>query len=302
VSAINTAKDNDVMRSDVSVTPSDVTFPPGPGGTNDRVRVDVFRTADRTNPVATLIGPIFGIPSVNVRATATAEAAPANAMSCVKPFTIPDRWTEVGSPGWDPGDSFDRYASDGSVLPNADVYGGPGSGFNATRDKGTVLTIRAGTGNEIEPSFYYSWAMPGGSGGDWYRDNIDHCNTSVVHIDDPITAEPGNMVGPTNQGVDDLIALDPDAYYDSTNKRVVSSMHPSPRVIAIPLFDPDYYQLGKVNGRTADLKVSNWLGFFLVGRSGNNVTGIITPITGIYDQNAGPAPSGIFPKVIRLVE
>src|SRR5688500_8411158 len=49
LSAINTAKENDVMRGDVSVLPSDVTFP-----TIDRVRVAVFRTSDRSNPVAAL--------------------------------------------------------------------------------------------------------------------------------------------------------------------------------------------------------------------------------------------------------
>ena len=110
------------------------------------------------------------------------------------------------------------------------------------------------------------------------------------------------MDGPTQQGVDELIALDPNAYWDDSTRRVVSTMHPSPRVVAIPLFDPDYYQLGKVNGRPADLKVSNWLGFFLLSRSNNSVTGIVTPITGIYDSSAGPSPPGIFPKVIRLVE
>ena len=297
-SAINTSKGNDVMRNDVSVVPSDVTFP-----TTDRVKVNVFRTADRTNPVATLIGPIFGVPSVNVWASATAEASAANAMSCVKPFTIPDKWTEHQTPGWDPSDTFDRYLSDGSVQMNPDVYGGPGSGYDATDDKGTLLVLHAGSpGDAINPSFYYSWAMPGGTGGSWYSENIALCNTTVTHLGTPITAEPGSMVGPTNQGVDDLIALDPGAYWDTSTRRVVSSMRPSPRIIAIPLFDPDFYQNGKVNGRPADLKVSNWMGFFLVGRSGSEVYGRITPITGIYDSSAGPAPPGIFPKVIRLVE
>jgi hypothetical protein len=298
LSAINTAKENDVMRGDVSVLPSDVTFP-----AIDRVRVAVFRTADRSNPVAALIGPIFGIPTVNVAANATAEAAPANAMSCVKPFTIPDRWEEHGNPGWDPGDTFDRYdAHSGEVIENADVYHGSGSGYDSTEDRGLYLTIRAGTGDQIESSMYYSWMMPGGSGGDWYRGNIAQCNNWVSHINDQIIQEPGNMVGPTEQGVDDLLAMDPNAYWDSSTRRVVSTMHPSPRVIAIPLFDPDFYQLGKVSGRPADLKVSNWLGFFLLSRNGNGVTGIVTPITGIYDASAGPAPPGIFPKVIRLVE
>ena len=95
MSAMNTAKENDVMRIDVSVEPEDVTFPLSPDGYDNRVHVNVFRTADRNNPVAALIGPIFGIPTVNIGAQATAEASPANAMTCVKPFTIPDRWTET---------------------------------------------------------------------------------------------------------------------------------------------------------------------------------------------------------------
>jgi hypothetical protein len=298
LSAINTAKENDVMRGDVSVLPADVTFP-----TIDRVRVAVFRTSDRSNPVAALIGPIFGIPTVNVAANATAEASPANAMSCVKPFTIPDKWEERGNPGWDPGDTFDRYdRHTGEVIPDADVYHGSGSGYDPIHDKGMRLTIRAGTGDNIESTMYYSWSMPGGSGGDWYRENISSCNDTLVYLNQPIIQEPGAMDGPTQQGVDDLIALDPNAYWDDSTKRVVSTMRPSPRVIAIPLFDPDFYQFGKVNGRPADLKVSNWLGFFLLSRDNNSVTGVVTPITGIYDSSAGPAPPGIFPKVIRLVE
>jgi hypothetical protein len=302
-SAISTSHENDVIHSDVSVIGSDVTFPAGTGGRFDRVHVNVFRTSDRNNPVASLIGPLFGVPTANVSAAATAEAALANAMSCVKPFTIPDRWQENQTPGWDPGDTFDRYDDHtGVVIPNADVYSLGSTSYDAERDKGMLLTIRAGTGNEINPSFYYSWAMPGGSGGNWYRDNIAGCNGTVTHIGDDITPEPGNMVGPTNQGIDDLLALDPGAYWDGVHNRVVSTMHPSPRVFPIPLFDPDFYQNGKVNGRPADLKVSNWLGFFLVGRTGNDVYGRITPITGIFDGNAGPAPDGVFPRVIRLVE
>ena len=42
-----------------------------PDGYNNRVHVNVFRTADRNNPVA-LIGPIFGVPTVNIGAQATA--------------------------------------------------------------------------------------------------------------------------------------------------------------------------------------------------------------------------------------
>lgn len=306
--AIGTATNtnNRVMGYSASVTPADVTFPNDLNGQPTRVRVNVFRDAGRGNPVTTLMGVYFGVQTVNITAAATAEASPANAQVCVKPFIIPDKWTEMQTPVWDPDDTFEMYDNKGDLLANPDVYvpaDQPGyTGYDAIRDKGTLLTIRAGTGNNIEPTMYYSWKMPGDIGGDFYRENISGCNMSVVHWGDLVIQEPGDMMGPTNQGIDDLIAKDPGAYWDTVNNKVVSSMNPSPRIAPIPLFDPVYYATGKANGRNADFKVANWIGFFVDRRQGNNVYGYITPITGIYDGNAGPAPPGIFPKVIRLVE
>ncbi|HEY3158692.1 MAG TPA: pilus assembly protein TadG-related protein [Vicinamibacterales bacterium] len=304
-SAVNTALANSVIGASPSATPADVTFPAGPTG-NNRVRINVFRTGERSNAVPTLIGPLFGVPTVNIDATATAEASPANAMTCVKPFAIPDKWIENKNPPWTTGSTFDRYDNKGNVLPNADVYIPAGqagySGYNPTRDKGTLLTLRAGTGNNIEPSMYYSWAMPTNTGADDYDLNISGCNTTVVHWGDSMTQEPGDMTGPTNQGIDDLIAKDPNAYWDTAKNEVHTSMNPSPRVFPIPLYDPDYYQSGKVNGRNATLKVANWIGFFVVTRDGNQIIGRITPILGVIDNNAGPAPTGVFPMAIRLVQ
>lgn len=307
-SAINTALANTVMANTVSVQPADVTFPLGPDGQANRVRVNVFRVSNRSNPVATFIGPIFGVPTVDISATATAEASLANAQSCVKPFTIPDRWQE-NSDGttWTTNSTYDLYDQHGNPLPDADRYipaDQPGyTGYDAVRDKGMSLTIRAGTGNNVAPSFYWSWAMPGGTGGDFYRDNIANCNNTVMHFGDPMTQEPGNMVGPTNQGIDDLIAQDPGAeWVGGIGGSVSSTMHPSPRVFPIPLYDPDYYETGIQQGRVATLRMANWIGFFVERRSGNNVYGRITPISGLVDGGAGPAPAGAFPKVIRLVQ
>ena len=305
-SAINTARANAVMREIVSVEAEDVTFPVAPGGESNRVRVDVHRTAARANSVATLIGPLFGVPTVDIAATATAEAAPANAMTCVKPFTIPDRWIENSDPPWTVDSTFDRYDNKGNLLPNADVYIPPGvagyAGYQAMPDRGMPLMLRAGVGNNIEPTFYWSWKMPGEIGGDFYRDNIANCNQSVFTYGDPMTQEPGNMMGPTLQGIDDLIAKDPDAFWDAGTNRVVSDMHPSPRVFPIPLYDPEFYAAGKANGRNASLRMANWLGFFVESRNGNNVFGRITPILGTIDKDAGPAPAGAFPRAIRLVQ
>ena len=90
-------------------------------------------------------------------------------MTCVKPFTIPDKWTEKQTPPWDPNDTFDVFDNKGKPLANPDIYipaGQPGyTGYNAERDKGTLLMIRAGTGNKITPSFYFSLAIGGITGG-----------------------------------------------------------------------------------------------------------------------------------------
>ena len=304
-SAVNTSVANKVIGSAPSTTTADVSFPIGPTGSN-RVKVNTFRSAPRSNAVPTLMGTLFGVPTVDISATATAEASPANAETCVKPFTIPDRWVENTNPPWTVNSTFDRYDNKGRVIANADVYIPPGQpgyvGYDSTRDKGLELTIRAGTGTNIDPSMYFSWAMPSSTGADDYRGNISGCNTTLVHFGDPETQEPGNMVGPTNQGIDDLIAQDPTAYWDTSLNQVRTTLNPSPRVFPIPLFDPDYYQSGKVNGRNATLRVANWIGFFVESRSGNNVIGRITPILGVIDNSAGPAPTGTFPVAIRLVQ
>ncbi len=309
--AINTAKANKVIAGTVSVTAADVTFLNDPSGKPTRVKVDVYRTAARSNAIPTLMGRLFGVQQVDIGATATAEASPANAETCVKPFTIPDRWIENRNPIWTTSSTFDRYygsgPNKGQVMPNADAYPTASqpnyNGYSISRDIGLPLTIRAGTGNNIEPSMYFSWAMPSSIGADDYRGNISGCNTTITKPGDLMIQEPGNMVGPTTQGIDDLLAKDPGAYWDTFCTCVKgSAFGTSPRVFPIPLYDPDFYQSGKVNGRNATLKVANWMGFFLVGRNGNDVLGRITPILGIIDDNAGPPPDGSFPRAIRLVQ
>ena len=305
--AMVAARANQVIGAQVDVKPADVTFPLGPTGVNNRVKVQVFRTEGRGNPVGTLMGRFFGVTEVDIRAEATGEASPANAMTCVKPFTIPDKWIERQTPPWDPDDTFETHDRHGNPLPNPDVYypatdAARYTGYKADRDKGTEMMIRAGTGNDIMPSFYFSYAIGGESGGSEYRWNIANCNTTLMGFGDLLLMEPGNMVGPTMDGIDDLIAKDPGAYWDDYNDRPVSTKSPSPRVVAIPLYDPNYYETGKLNGRTADLKVANYMGFFITGRSGNNVYGRITPVSGLVTGNGGPAPAAAFPMAIRLVE
>src|SRR5438046_2356177 len=80
------------------------------------------------------------------------------------------------TPPWDPNDTFEMYDNHGNLMPDRDVYfparncltcrDNTGyTGYTVARDKGTQLVLRAGTGTNINPSFYYSWKMPGDTGG-----------------------------------------------------------------------------------------------------------------------------------------
>ena len=320
-SAVSTALTNAVMRQNVSVTPGDIDFPVGPTGLNNRVRARVYRDAAHSNPLQTLMGGFFGVSQVDVWASATAEASPANVVTCVKPFFIPDKWEERNptTTTFDPLTSqFDMFDNHGVELSPEDYYNGnldsPGyTGYNNDRDKGTLLILRAGTGNNIEPTMYFSWNMPGNTsgviGGDWYRDNIAGCNQFKIPIPGGtvppflMIQEPGAMAGPTLQGVQDLYDQDPTATWDTGCNCPISRFgHHSPRIFPIPVYDPVYYAEGKANGRNADFKLANIIGIFLTQRpDSNQIYARITPILGSID-NTSPIPGGSFATAIRLVQ
>jgi hypothetical protein len=145
--------------------------------------------------------------------------------------------------------------------------------------------------------------MPGGEiGGDYYRENIYDCNTAIFTAGVEMIQEPGNKVGETNQGIDELKLKDPNAEWDATRNKVISEFNPSPRIFPIPLYDPDFLQDNITHGRNASLKMVGWVPFFLEDRDGNNVTGYVTKMVGTIDQNAGPAPAGSLIYAIRLVQ
>ena len=253
--AIDTARTNLVIGEQVSVTPADVTFPfNSVTGQSDQVQVTVYRTTARSNPLSTIIASFFGIDTVDVAATATATAAPADAATCVLPFTIPDKWTERGCGGvscpWSVNETFDMYEKQGQnqnagpPLLRPDVYVPPGSrdatGYNPSTDKGLRLVLKNNNQNRVAPSMYNAWAIPGGTGADYYRENIADCNSRVVAIGDLLMPENGNMTGPTQQGTDDLMASDPNAHWDDGCNCVKGSQYPvSPRIRMVPVVQPD---------------------------------------------------------------
>jgi len=303
-SALTAAQANQVIATTVSVGPADVQFLNNPTtGIQNRVKVTVYRTAARGNALPTLMGRFFGVSQADVLATATAEASPANAETCLKPFTIPDKFIDNHDPGgWYPGAGF---------IDGTDTYIGPSdpvnyTGFNATRDKGIEMTLKANNTSKVTSSFYNPWDLPGSVGASDYRSNIENCNPAIVDVGSTEPPETGNMVGPTKQGTDALVALDPGAYWDTTCNCVQGSSFPdgrSPRIVVIPVYDPIAFSEGPAHGKGIVLNFTNFIGFFVEPLTGGGeVKGRIMPVAGLIDGGAGPAPGGAFPYVIRLVQ
>jgi len=296
-SAVSAAAANQVMHGDVSVGPEDVTFPLGPTGLDNRVHVFIERD------VPTVLGWIFGMTEVNIVAAATGEASPADAATCLLPFTLPDRWQENTEPQWTPESTFDMYDKKGNPLNPRDVYtpGTSGTGYDAERDKGTVLILKTNNDNKVSPSIYNPWRLPGSDGADDYREAISGCNTNIIETGDRMEAEPGNMTGPTRQGFDDLVAQDPGAYWDGGCNCIKGSRFAiSPRLRTIPLYDPVQYENGKQTGSNATLVNTSFLGVFVERMQGGEIFARIHPVTALVTGNGNTESS--FAMAIRLVE
>ncbi len=289
--------------------------PPNTGGTC--IRVNVYRTIARGNPLPMFFGQLVGLSQQDVQATAAAMVANGNSSNCIKPVAIADKWFEhnpvVNGP-WTPTSTFDPTG------PNPDVYvpatsTSAGSGFTIANDYGTELLLKTGSPQSaINPGWFQPIRLPGNLGGDDYRDDWTGCSGNNFSIGDYLPKENGNMIGPTAQGVKALIALDPNATWNYTTKRVDNSCwetascvgNPgatqSPRIVALPVFDlQDYLTNGGQQGNQP-VKIVNILGFFVLDMVGNDVRGILMTAPGLFNSGGGTvAGPASFLTTIALV-
>src|SRR5437867_83909 len=83
------AAQNAVAGQSAQVLAGDITFS-YPNPEEPEITVVVARDAAHGNAIPTIFGKIFGIATVNISATATAEAYDPTAMVCVKPWILPN--------------------------------------------------------------------------------------------------------------------------------------------------------------------------------------------------------------------
>jgi hypothetical protein len=302
-------------------------------------------TIQRRN-VGTWFAEVFGIQLVPVLGRAAAVAAATGAARCVKPFAVPDMWDEnsavrTGGPYFETGDTdsdlewdsnehwvFDDATSpyngtdyyeayDPNVASGTQTgYGSPwrnGNGSGVVDDYGRPMIIKAQSPTAaLGPGFFYPWRLPGLQGAQDYQDAILGCPVpdSVV-VGAPYDVETGNMVGPTNQAIDSLIALDPNAQWDPVAGQVTgvdqtlygTDWRNSPRVIKVAMMDP-HEVIDIHDGGHTNVTFNNFALLFLEGFQGSGnqaplIARFLWFVSGTGNPGGGP---GSLVRVLQLVE
>jgi hypothetical protein len=279
---------------------------------DERVRVRIRRSG-----LPVWFARLIGQNELAVAALAAAQAQNAGATDCLKPWAVMDAWDPMQD-----AEMFDptKHTYE-PITEQCDMTGtGYGSGIrDAVRcDHGMQLTIKAQRPNQDylpEPGVFLPLRLPtdnnvgecrysggGDSGASAYRNNICNCNSHAISIGDDVPLELGNMVGPTSQGVEELIRMDPTAYWNTTSHRVESDMGmSSPRVVKMALIRPDQIEKSGMQSVT----IINFGKFFIEGIQGSGqnerVVGRFLYYVDGMDVGHGNETSPLV-KVLRLVE
>jgi hypothetical protein len=318
--ALNVALSHNVWGQAPTVTMADITFPPCPDdGSNACIRVDVYRPG-----LPTFFARLVGVNTQDTKATATAKAGLGNAVNCLKPWAVADKWAEhrpLDPAPWTVDSIFERFDKKGALLPNpVDVYYPPTDPANFTgfrpfnadmtlsADYGLRLTLKIGDAKnpgQMSSGWFQPLALAG-TGGSEYRDAIGGCAPGTFTIGQYLTTEPGNMIGPTRQGVEDLVALDPGAYWDTSKNPPHggvsgSAFAVSPRIAPVPLIDIQEYMSRDPSGRDTVL-ITNIFGFFIEGMDGKDVAGRLCALPGKFSTGTPSLDNtNSFLRTIQLV-
>lgn len=256
------------------------------------IRVNVYRDAAHTNALPMFFGNLFGMTSQNIRATATATVGSGNASDCLKPIAVPDRWVDNDGNG---------------VFSTGDTYTPPtqsgGTGYTLD-DVGTVIHLKDDPGDDGVPKLNNGWYRlidivgAGHAGGaNETRRAIAACVSNLYSVNSDLPEETGEEEG-ARDALLDLFDLDSHAYFDNSPgvKKVVNScadpggavcnvyvddgrngytpvadpnLLTSPRVIALPVFDPKIQAVGGYDSQghyhaAGSLVMVNIFGFFLI--------------------------------------
>jgi Flp pilus assembly protein TadG len=237
---------------------------------------------------------------------------------------------------YDPDDLMGTETGLGSDFRNTSVAGGDNTNTRYYEDQGRPIVLKQSNPQQTSSAGYFlPWVIPGSNpGAQDYKKNIYTCNPAEINLTTDFNVDgtadtssyddkTGNMIGPTKQGMDSLINLDPDACWASMPDTDVShvggpyttgqvmKMNPStrqcdvpysgweasPRVAIVPVFDPGQMRSGKTS-----LRFNNLAMIFIEDQPSRHAAVVGRFMK--YTRGTGDPgeTNGSLVKIIRLVE
>lgn len=194
--ALSTALTNNILAD--AVTAGEVSI--NVDLANRRVTVGI------THPKGTYFGRALGWDSATIAVRAVAEASRfAVGASCVKPWFLPN--TIFSTSG---------VCGEAGACATGQVIIRPDRTVNQAlidEKSGDPFILKpSNPQNALSPGQFYCMRIGDSTGGNDYRTNIGSCSPQAIQCQKMYPVEPGNMIGPTGQGVRDLVGDNPDRY------------------------------------------------------------------------------------------
>jgi Flp pilus assembly protein TadG len=290
--ALNAATNNKVLG--VPITAAQVTT--SVDLVNHRVTVTITRSEN------TYLAKIMSFNTVTDTVQAVAEASPtATAAVCVKPWFIPNTVFSSSAP------CTACTATPPEVLLTGDP---PTATAYATSKYGTQISIKPqDPGGAIGSGQFYAIQFPADTGGSDYRDSIGTCKPNTVTCQRNYSVKTGNMVGPTKQGVEDLVGKPPrDTYVNIGQYRWPDgNIHDTSHALVIaPIWDtcsfPGFCPGNQFpSGTGVTVTVKGFALIFLEGVSGNDVVARLIRVLPCDSLPPTTDETGPYAIPIRLV-
>lgn len=284
---------------------------------NRLVTVDISRTE------GTYFARALNRNTADIQVRASAEAsANATGSDCTKPWILPNTvLLPAGSNLCDtcPGPTFDPVLAS-QVL----ISGGAITPFAISRRGSQMLIKPQRPSTALRPGQFYAIQLGSGSGADVYRDSISACAPNGVFCDQCYSTETGNMVGPTKQGVENLIG-DPADTFNANSEAFCydpGCKDTSRGLVVVPIWDvcstPDpvgcpneaFCPDGKFAGANVSFRVVGFGLIFVEGVQGDDVVARLIDVKtcagsgggGGGGGSGGGGETGPFAVPVRLVQ
>jgi Flp pilus assembly protein TadG len=286
--AQETAVDNNILGD--PLTAGEVTVNVDVG--NRLVTVDI----NRNEP--TFFARVLGQTLAPIHARALAEASEnATGSYCVKPWFITNTTMSGQAP-------CTACMNGETLISNGDV-----TAF-AQSKIGLQFNIKPQQpANAIGPGEFFALQLPASVGGSDYRTNIGTCPAGALACNEVFSVETGNKVGPTKQGVEDLIGKPPADTFVAVGqyRRADSTISDTSKALVVaPIWDTcnlaGFCPGNKFpNGTNVNLRIIGFAMVFLEGIQGNNVVARLINVSACGNGAPDTDEVGPYSIPVRLV-